>query len=334
MVYPKPFLYKQYHMLIWEFIHDKIAQGIPCLLLLVVQSEGSSPGRTGFKMCVSADNQIFGTIGGGIMEHKLVELAKANHAKHQYQTQLIPQYHDKTHAQNQSGMICSGSQTVAFIPILNTDKYLCEQILSTLTNSNPFWVQISYNEIQLLNTCPNILDTLITETNQDWRFCFALNEQPVIHIIGGGHTSLSLSQVMHFLGFKVCVYDDRPMLNTFLDNPFATHKQIIDYSRISTDFITQNTDYVVIMTIGYRPDKLVLSQLFDRPLKYLGMLGSKNKIATLKKEFLEEGTPAHVFDRIYTPIGINIHSKTTQEIAISIAAEIIRVKNQHDPSQR
>jgi len=64
-------------MKIWRFIKDKLEKDIPVVLLYVLDSKGSSPGRQGFKMAVTNDGEISGTIGGGIMEHKLVELSKS-----------------------------------------------------------------------------------------------------------------------------------------------------------------------------------------------------------------------------------------------------------------
>ena len=86
-------------------------------------------------------------------------------------------------------------------------------------------------------------------------------------------------------------------------------------------------DYVVIMTFGYRPDKIILRQLLKKDFFYIGMMGSKAKINTLLEELEMEGFPKESYEHIFTPIGLKIFSKTPQEIAISIAAEIIRETN-------
>ena len=321
-------------MQIWEFLYQNIVAEQACILLFVVANEGSTPGRANFSMGISANGDFVGTIGGGIMEHKLVELAKDMLQKQTYQIRLIPQYHDKSHATNQSGMICSGSQTVALLPILGKDAPTIAQILENIKTQQNACVQISQTGISCLEKPTSKLHILETIEPASWQYTFLVDTRPLVHIVGAGHTGLALSQVLQFLDFKVYLYDDRPDLNTFLINTYATQKHIIDYARINEFLPTAPEDYVVIMTIGYRYDKLVLSQLLDRPLKYLGMLGSAAKIQTLKTEFLEAGIPADKLERVFTPIGINIHSKTTQEIAISIAAELIREKNKLDPSQR
>src|SRR3954463_11531438 len=99
---------------VWRFISAKLNEGINIQLMYVLESEGSSPGRRGFKMAVAADGDFEGTIGGGIMEHKLVEKARAMLSERVNSISLVRQYHDKEHAKDQSGMICSGSQLIAF----------------------------------------------------------------------------------------------------------------------------------------------------------------------------------------------------------------------------
>jgi xanthine dehydrogenase accessory factor len=88
------------------------------------------------------------------------------------------------------------------------------------------------------------------------------------------------------------------------------------------------------MTVGYRTDKVALKQLLGKPFFYLGLLGSDHKISQLMSELKEEGISSEVLENVHTPIGINIFSKTTKEIAVSIAAEIIREKNKGLPTGR
>ena len=93
-------------------------------------------------------------------------------------------------------------------------------------------------------------------------------------------------------------------------------------------------DFVVIMTIGYRTDKLVLKQLLNEDFLYLGLLGSEKKNEKLFAELKPEGVAKDMLDKVFAPVGINIFSKTTKEIAVSIAAQIILVKNRELPTGR
>src|SRR5258707_3662856 len=105
---------------IWKLISNSLAANIPVMLLYVLESTGSSPGRQGFFMAVNANGEMEGSIGGGIMEHKFVEMAKEKllAVSHELLAAGIKkQIHDKSVAKNQSGMICSGEQTILLYPV-------------------------------------------------------------------------------------------------------------------------------------------------------------------------------------------------------------------------
>jgi len=313
-------------MNVWEFIQDKLSASIPVMLLYVLESEGSSPGRKGFKMAVAADKTFCGTIGGGIMEHKLVEKAKAMLQQNEKNVLLIRQHHDKEHANNQSGMICSGSQLNAFIPLTTSDKETIRKIIA----EDKTILQLSPAGIAVTKTPSTGLQC---NTDSDWVYLESINHHPVIHIIAVCHVVLALSELMNFLVFYIKLYDDRPELNTITANTFAHEKYIVNYEAIGNHFKNVENDYAVIMTIGYRTDKMVLKQLIDKPFFYLGLLGSQHKVDTLFKELKAEGAVQGLLNKIFSPIGLNIESKTTKEIAVSIAAEIIHKKNKTVPTR-
>jgi xanthine dehydrogenase accessory factor len=312
---------------VWKFILSKLEAGIDVQLIHVLESEGSSPGRKGFKMAVAADGTFSGTIGGGIMEYKLVEKAKSMLEQKEHHVLLMRQYHDKEKTKDRSGMICSGSQLNAFIPLTSSDK----QTIKSIINAGQSSVQLSPKGLIIAN---KTAEGLQYRSDEDWTYVEPINQQPVIHIIGGGHVGLALSELMNFLGFYIKLYDDRPELNTIAANSFADEKHIVNYDAIAQHFDQAAEDYVVIMTIGYRTDKIVLKQLIGKSFFYFGLLGSDHKIKTLFGELKAEGIPGESLMKIHTPIGINISSKTSKEIAVSIAAEIIKEKNKHLPTGR
>ncbi|HEY2847113.1 MAG TPA: XdhC family protein, partial [Pyrinomonadaceae bacterium] len=147
-------------------------------------------------------------------------------------------------------------------------------------------------------------------------------------VIGGGHCALALSELMSRMDFTVRIFDDRPELNTLAKNRYADAITIIDsYGSIADRVDSGDNVYVVVMTLGYKTDAVVIRRLVDRQFKYFGVLGSRAKMATLLKELQSEGYPQAQLDAIRTPIGLQINSHTPEEIAVSIAAEIISVKN-------
>jgi len=316
---------------LWQFIHDRLQRGENVMMLVVAESSGSSPGRAGYKMAVAADGELCGSIGGGVMEVRLVEEAKALLSE---PGAIASGFREQVHQRNSpdaSGMICSGRQTV--ISLLLSPDYLSyvDLILSQLRSGNEPWIWISelgfraaLDDAESQN-CP--LPTF--ERSADiFQYSDKLGAKHHLYIVGGGHCSLALTEVCSKLDFKVTVIDDRPDLNTIVRNVLADRISVIsDYDLIRHQIPEGEDVYVVVMTLGYGSDKVVIKNLCDRHFKYFGVLGSKAKMATLMKELNDEGVPAEQIAKIHTPIGIPINSRTPEEIAVSIGAEIIAVKN-------
>ena len=313
---------------IWSFIHAHLTQETAVILMVVTDSQGSSPGRKGFMMAVADTGEFEGTIGGGIMEIKLVEKAKSLLKKGINKPELMFQYHDKMHTTNQSGMICSGHQVITFVPINTSHLEFIQEI--TFGNIKSFTI----NTQGISNGSQNSVG-FDYQNEQEWTYNQLINSRSVIHIIGGGHVGLALSEAMKFLGFYVIIYDDRNELQTLEINRFADKINIISTYDLIGEYIDQSqNEYAVIMTVGYRTDKQVVKKLLDYPFKYLGLLGSDAKIKSLLAELEQEGFTKEKIAKLKTPVGLNINSKTPQEIAISIAAEIILEKNKSLPSAR
>lgn len=280
------------------------------VLMVVIANEGSSPGRKGFKMLLSK-TQMLGTIGGGIMEHKLVEYARSLLYKPRFDPFVKLQIHDKSAIKDQSGMICSGRQTVAFFdldPEFNaTIDGILEDPKSKITYSN-FGINVAQKNVQ-------------------WSFTESCAVVPKAYIVGGGHVGLALSEILSLVDFEIHILDHRENLNTMDANRFALTKQTVDFETID-NFIPEGDDiYVVIMSFGYRTDDLVIRRLLGKKFAYIGMLGSKEKIATLFNNLLVDGFSQADIARVFAPIGLDIKSETAHEIAISISAQMIQIKN-------
>jgi len=316
---------------IWDCINDKISANIRVMLLYVLESEGSSPGRKGFRMVVSDDGELFGTIGGGIMEFKFVEKARSLLRSGMKDIDLVKQFHDKKHDKDRSGMICSGSQLIALIPLNREDSKTIIEISKAQNGRENKTIRISPAGIKISEEPAKGLDY---KTEANWVYTESINQKPVIHIVGGGHAGLALTGLMSYLGFYVVLYDDRPGLNTVEQNLAAHEKHFIDYDTIGEQINIGRNDFVVIMTIGYRTDKIVLKQLLQKEYFYLGLLGSEKKNERLFKELAEEGADTNKLDKVFAPIGMNIFSKTAREIAVSIAAQIILERNRNLPTGR
>ena len=131
------------------------------------------------------------------------------------------------------------------------------------------------------------------------------------------------------MDFYITVFDEREKLYTVERNHYAHEKKIIkEYIELSQLIAPGNNNYVVIMTFGYRSDDIAIRALLNKDFKYFGILGSKNKIKKMFADYRKENIGEDILKKIHAPIGMQIKSETPEEIAISIAAEIIKIKNE------
>lgn len=313
----------------WQLIEQSLAGKIPVMLLYVLESHGSSPGRQGFFMAVNKEGAIEGSIGGGIMEHKFVEMAreKLRAASHELRA-IKKQFHNKSAASNQSGMICSGEQTILLYTVQQKDKEAVQQIISSLKQNKNGKLTLSPEGIAFDNNSPAKDFYYLFQSEEDWLYCEKTGYKNHLYIIGGGHCALALSKLMRTMDFYIRVYDDRTELKTMLENNAAHEKHFVnDYSELK-DLIPSGSDhYVIIMTMGYRTDDIATRALMEKKFRYLGMLGSQTKTQKMLTEYREEGLKEDWLQRINAPAGLLISSQTPEEIAVSIAAEIIKNKN-------
>jgi xanthine dehydrogenase accessory factor len=308
----------------WQQVLSRMREGDTCAVLCVVESIGSSPGRKGFKMCVAQGGGLFGSIGGGSMEHKLVELVRAQWDRPGAFPMLKRQIHQADIGQDRSGMICSGEQTVAFFRLQDPDdRQLVQRILQAMDDANDVSeLELSASGVRLVS-----IGTNVQGSPGAWSYREALHAQPRIAIIGAGHVSLALSRVMDQLGFRVEIYDDRQGLNTWDANTYAQQRTVVDYARITQHLPADPELYVVLASFGYRTDDQVLRRLIRNRYRYIGMLGSAEKVRVMFEAMSADGFTDEDLARVHAPIGLPIRSRTPEEIAVSIAAEVILVRN-------
>ena len=145
-----------------------------------------------------------------------------------------------------------------------------------------------------------------------------------VYLFGGGHVGQELVPVLEHIGFDVVVFDNRPDYATADKYPKARKLIVGDYLRIADYIEIHKEDYIVIMTHGHAFDRDILYQTLQTDATYIGCIGSRRKIATTKAALMEKGITEENFARVHTPIGIELYADTPEEIAISIAAEMIR----------
>jgi len=159
-------------------------------------------------------------------------------------------------------------------------------------------------------------------------FVEPLLPKPVVVVVGAGHVGKALAHLAKFAGFRVVVSDDRP--------EFCNPQQVPDgdeYLPVALVELPQHLEitpqtYLVLTTRGVPIDVPGLPALLDSPAGYIGVIGSRRRWLTTRKLLLENGLPEEKLTRVVSPIGLEIGAETPEEIAVSVMAEIIRLRNQ------
>ena len=146
-------------------------------------------------------------------------------------------------------------------------------------------------------------------------------------IFGGGHCGIALSRLAAQTGFAVTVYDCREEWASVEKHPHASRLICAPYDGVAGHVALTPQTYVVIMTHGHRDDAAVLHQVVGAEWRYLGMLGSVNKVSVVLEGLRASGADPSRIARISSPVGFPIGSHTPDEIAVSIVAQLIAVRN-------
>ena len=161
---------------------------------------------------------------------------------------------------------------------------------------------------------------------QDGILTIPVSRPGTVWLFGGGHVSQALAAVLAPLDFRVAVYDDRPEFTGEDRFPLAVKRVAAPFGELRRHVPLGPDDYLVIMTRGHQADFEVLRETLRAPVRYLGCIGSRRKLAICRDRLLAEGFTEAEYARLHAPIGLAIGAETPEEIAVSIAAELIAVR--------
>lgn len=311
----------------WNFILSNLKAGNKVALIKVFESNGASPGKQGFMLAVNEQKNIKGTIGGGIMEYDGVERAVQRLADNDTTITLRELQH-KIRVPNSSGLMCSGIQTNTDYTLTLKDITTVEKILTALDEKRDGQLRFTPLGIEFH---PEIVNAqryvyhFVSE--QDWYFEENYGQPDTVYVFGGGHVGLAVCQMFAFLDFYVVVFDERPDVITMANNHYAHEKIVGPFTEAGQYVREGDHSYAIISTSKAPTDMLSLEQVINKKLKYKGLMGSGVKIKWIYKKLKDKGIDPALFDEVHAPVGLPIESNTPEEIAVSIAAEIIKIKN-------
>ena len=300
----------------WRFALDCLRDGLRVVLVFVVDHSGSVPGVTGTRVVVS-DEEFAGTIGGGAAESQLIERA----ATHRGDAEI----YRFRHTPSAGGTLCSGVQDFAIMPLTLDDLEAIQSLVDTIENHRTGTLRLSADGVvfETGETTPH--EYSIEESS--WAYSGPIGLEDTLYIVGGGHVGLALSRIMATLPFRIVVLDNRHDLPTMAANRWAHERQVVDFDRIGDHVAEGERSWVVIMTFGHAHDRQVLEGLLGRRYAYLGLMGSRAKVRHMFAAMAADGTAEAELEAVRAPVGVSIGSHTPEEIAISVAAEIIATRN-------
>ena len=315
-----------------------IEKNLDTMLVSIIEEAGSSPRGTGSQMLVSAGGLQAGTIGGGAVEKFSIEYAqKLISEKRSDVHEYILRKNDK----EDIGMECGGDVTVFFQFIDHAEPawgVLCENILSMIAERRRGWLVqkldgslpalIDGDRAVVCGGSYELPDCMLAEgsVNDGGFFAMPLPVGERVILFGGGHCALALAPVLHSVGFRITVMDNREEFVTHERYPMAEERICGDFTRIADYLTVAPDDYIVVMTTGHSFDYTVQEQVLRVPSAYVGVIGSRRKTASVNTRLREAGVPEEAIQSVHTPIGLSIKAVTPEEIAVSIAAEMILVR--------
>ena len=321
-----------------QTMYQQLSAGTDVVLVTVTAASGATPRGAGARMLVSSQGRLCGTIGGGAVEYRAIQIAKtvlAEKTSVQHDFSL-----NRDDIQN-LGMICGGAVEVFFHYLPAGDRRalrLAEDAQRRFTEKEDLWLLSDLSGGGTLSLfgrqdSPSWLQPHLSRRpkriNQNGKDLFLeqISFSSRVYIFGGGHVAQELVPVLSSVGFRCIVMDDRPEFTSPALFPAAEEVLSIDFTRIS-DFVSLSSeDYVCVMTRGHAYDTLVQAQILRTPPCYIGVIGSAAKAAGVRKALIEEYCLRDEdVNRITTPIGLKIGAETPAEIAVSIAAQMISIR--------
>lgn len=351
---------------IYQELVNLVSRGEGAALATIISSRGSAPRKAGAKMLIRSDESFIGTVGGGGVElqvsHKAIEIMNTGEPQMvhfdlagkdcvaqmicggQVDVFLETRLKDNKAAleihreivnlasKGESAVLATVISSQGMVPGKPGAKMLIRRDKSVLGSIGGDGVHL-----QVLEKAPEILrhaeskllhfDLPDTERGGQMEvFMEPLLPPATLYLCGAGHISQSTAAMGKMLGFKVTVIDPRMEFNNAERFPDADSRLIDDYALAITKLNIGEEGYIVICTPGHILDEQCLYFAVGTKAKYIGMIGSKKKVKETKEQLIKKGILPEQLEKVHAPIGLEIGAETPAEIAVSILAEIIKVR--------
>lgn len=316
---------------------DLMNRGECCMLVSAVGAEGSAPRKTQSHMLVGAHGRICGTVGGGAVEGKSIEYAKYLLAEKESSLKTFELYEQ---ASEDIGMICGGRVHIHFQWTAPDDGVLhqcIETAVTALNEGRDAWLIIDlkrhflalYDGEKKIGAVPQEIIPLLNtgaisccdQGNEYYAEQLSCSRR--VYIFGGGHVAQALVPMLAAVDFRCVVIEDREEFCKKSLFPQAQDTLLLTDKDWKTALRVKDGDFICIMTRGHQNDLACQAFALETPASYIGVIGSRRKIASVNAQLRAMGFDEAQIARIVTPIGLEIGAVTPAEIAVSITAQMI-----------
>ena len=320
----------------------------------ILNSSGSVPRGTGACMLVLKNGSIVGTVGGGALEAGIIKAAPDIFDK---KTAVIFEMVLDGNDAIATGMICGGSATALveyidpenagnleyFVALRDTLRSAVPAQIVTVppseksdTSRHQFLLRTGGSPLGTIGIDSELLKDIqsggydvFTKTEARMVYMHRVGTDGTAYIFGAGHCGEKLAHILYTVGFGTVIIDDRAEFANASRFPDANEIIVpVSMDLPFADIAWNEDSYIVIVTRGHSQDELVLRGALKTKAGYIGMIGSLRKRDSIYARLLNDGYTQSDLDRTASPIGLDIGADTPEEIAISIAAELIKVRSE------
>jgi xanthine dehydrogenase accessory factor len=330
------------------------------VLATVIGTSGSTPASVHARMLVKEEGRTsVGTVGGGRVERAVA--LEAQQLLRRGTGALLAFDLDEAHPDNE--MLCGGSVEVLLEPLTRADLRLLAALNTARSEGRDSVLArvlavdgsirrefipspgLAHQRLEpLLPPGSAEAGAMIRDVLERFRvrrlpapggevLLEPVGGTPELIVFGGGHIGKQVAHAASTVGFRITVVDDRADVASAQRFPEADQTLVLDYATAFRHLRIRPSTYIVIVTRGHEPDELVLEQALATSACYIGMIGSKRKVRTTFEHLDARGVHVEQLERVHAPIGMDIGAITPEEIAISIVAELIRLRRRGPASR-
>jgi len=334
---------------------ELLTAGERVALCSILRLAGSGPRQAGAKMLIREGGGSIGTVGGGVLESRTAGWAQEALRSRR---PLCRSFALNLQQASDEGMTCGGEVEVLIEPLDGGSaaaRDFFAQVVDLLTRDERGWLATAvYRDgdslsterflvasgrpvVSLSNTGRRLPEDLLrasaptapslVEHGLDRYFLEPLAPPIAVYVFGGGHIGTYLVPLCHLLGFRTVVVDDRSEFASRDRFPQADELLAVpSFERVFEDLPVGEDSYVVIVTRGHGGDLAILRQALRRGPDYIGMIGSSRKRGLIFSQLAAEGFAQEELARVACPVGLSIGAETPEEIAVSIAAQLVATR--------